>query len=96
MQNINAQLYKDGEWSRLPNTARAKDEPGGRLRGLSRTTLLELGAAGHVKIAAVKKPGSLKAIRLIFLPSLDKYLQSLISDPAPVTFRTKKATRKAS
>jgi hypothetical protein len=95
MQRINAQQYNDGEWSRLPHTARSKDEPGGRLRGLSRATLLELAAAGHVKIAAIRKPGALKAIRLVHLPTLDRYLQSLISGPAPVIPRAKKSRAKS-
>ena len=51
--------------------------PKGRLCGLSRTSLLELHRLGHIKMAVVRKPGSLRGIRLIYLPSLHAYLDEL-------------------
>jgi hypothetical protein len=76
MQNV-PPAYSDGEWGRLPKASHVIGQPGARLRGLSRTTLLELGAAGHIKIIGIRKPGSQKAIRLVHLPTLDQYLASL-------------------
>jgi hypothetical protein len=62
------------EWGRLP-------KPQERLEGLSRTTILELHAQGDVKIAAVRKPGSQKAIRLVHIPSLKAFLETCIEEP---------------
>jgi hypothetical protein len=62
------------EWERLP-----KPGPSHRLMGLSRTTLLELSDAGHIRTVALRKPGRLKGIRLVFMPSLYAYLDSLTS-----------------
>jgi hypothetical protein len=61
------------EWARLP-------KPGERYEGLSRTTILELHAQGDIKIAAVRKPGSQKAIRLVHVPSLKTYLQTCVEE----------------
>jgi hypothetical protein len=58
-------------------------KPHQRLRGLSRTTLLELIELGEIKSAVIRKPGSLKGIRLIFLPSLDSYLDGCFEEPKP-------------
>jgi hypothetical protein len=69
--------YENGEWERLPQVSPVKGQPGGRLRGLSRTTLLELHERGLIKIAAIHKPGAQKAIRLVWMPSLDAYLESI-------------------
>jgi hypothetical protein len=63
-------------WARLPKPGRP-GEPGGRFNGLSRTTLLELSEAGLIKTAVIKKPGALKGIRLVYLPSLYAYLEGL-------------------
>jgi hypothetical protein len=62
------------EWTRLP-------KPEERLEGLSRTTLLELHAQGDITIAAIRKAGSQKAIRLVHIPSLKAYLKTCI-EPA--------------
>jgi hypothetical protein len=51
--------------------------PKGRLCGLSRTTLLELNRLGYIKMAVIRKPGAVKGIRLIYLPSLYAYLDDL-------------------
>jgi hypothetical protein len=58
------------EWGRLP-------KPKDRLFGLSRTTLLELGAAGLIRTVAIRKPGAIKGLRLIYMPSLRAYLERL-------------------
>jgi hypothetical protein len=63
------------EWVRLP-------KPRERYEGLSRTTLLELFEQGDIKIAAVRKPGSQKAIRLVHVPSLKAYLQTCVEEPS--------------
>jgi hypothetical protein len=64
------------EWERMPKPGRP-GQPGGRLMGLSRTTLLELSGAGLIRTVAVRKPGKLKGIRLVYMPSLCSYLDSL-------------------
>jgi hypothetical protein len=76
-KNAAERRYENGEWERLPQVSPVKGQPGGRLRGLSRTTLLELHERKLIKIAAIRKPGAEKAIRLVFLPSLDSYLASI-------------------
>jgi hypothetical protein len=58
------------EWARMPT-------PKGRLCGLSRTTLLELHRLGHIKMAVIRRPGAIKGIRLVYLPSLYAYLDGL-------------------
>ena len=60
------------EWERMP-----KPGPSHRLMGLSRTTLLELSDAGLIRTVAIRKPGKLKGIRLVYMPSLYSYLDSL-------------------
>lgn len=55
------------EWYRLPHPR------GGRLFGLSRTTLTELGQAGEIKTVLLRKRGALRGIRLIHGPSLQSY-----------------------
>gem|GEM_PF-5427895 len=61
--------------------------------GLSRTTLLELHAQGDIKIAAVRKPGSQKAIRLVHMPSLKAYLQTCVEAPSDNPMPGKKDQR---
>jgi hypothetical protein len=56
------------QWVRMP-------KPKGRLLGLSRTTLLELAERREIKIANIRKPGSLKGIRLVWMPSLREFLE---------------------
>jgi hypothetical protein len=70
------------DWKRLP-------KPRERLCDLSRTTLLELHERGEIAVAAIRKPGSQKAIRLVFMPSLISYLQSCIEDSIPKPLKTK-------
>jgi hypothetical protein len=52
-------------------------KPGQRLFGLSRTTLLELSNGRKIRTVAIKKPGAIRGIRLVFMPSLLEYLASL-------------------
>jgi hypothetical protein len=68
------QLLLTEEWTKLP-------KPRERYEGLSRTTLLELWEQGDIKIAAIRKPGSQKAIRLLHVPSLKAYLKTCIEEP---------------
>jgi hypothetical protein len=58
------------EWRRMP-------KPKERLCGLSRTTILELSNAGLIKTVAIRNPGAVKGIRLVFMPSLLEYLEKL-------------------
>jgi hypothetical protein len=52
-------------------------KPKERLCGLSRTTLLELSEAGLIRTVAIRKPHAVKGIRLVYLPSVYAYLDSL-------------------
>lgn len=65
------------EWYRLPHPR------GGRLFGLSRTTLTELGQAGEIKTVLLRKRGALRGIRLIHGPSLQEYLLGKLEVEAP-------------
>jgi hypothetical protein len=58
------------QWRRIP-------KPKDRLYGLSRTTLLELINAGHIRSVVIRKPGAIRGIRLIFMPSLAEFLDNL-------------------
>jgi hypothetical protein len=78
------QQFLTEEWVRLP-------KPFERLEGLSRTTLLELHAQGDVKIAAIRKAWSQKAIRLVHLPSLKAYLETCVEEPRDRPLPGKKA-----
>lgn len=60
---------KPDDWGRMP-------QPGNRLCGLSRTTLLELQDAKKIRSVVLRKPGAVRGIRLIFMPSLYAYLES--------------------
>jgi hypothetical protein len=60
------------DWVRMPR-------PGGRLCGLSRTTLLELESEKKIRSVVLRKPGAVRGIRLIHLPSLHAFLESLES-----------------
>jgi len=64
-------MTTDEDWVRMP-------KPKERLKGLSRTTLLELVGQGHVKSAVIRKGQSRKGIRLIYLPSLLAYLETCV------------------
>jgi hypothetical protein len=65
-------LREQGGWGRLP-------KPGQRRDGLSRTTLLEIiqDPRSGVKSVVIRKPGAIRGIRLIYLPSLHEYLGRL-------------------
>lgn len=62
----------DAEWMRLP-PPRGRD----RLTGLSRTSLIELGERGAIKLIRVRKPNAMRGIVLIEKASLLSYLRSL-------------------
>jgi hypothetical protein len=87
-------VQDSNNWARMPHAAH-KGRPGGRLRGISRTGLLDLGARGLIKIANLRKPGSMKGLRLIFLPSLDAYLEEQAAAAAtpPQAVQQKKGPR---
>jgi hypothetical protein len=61
---------QSSEWVRLP-------KPLGRLEGLSRTSLGELIDSNLVESVTLRQPGAQRGIKLIFLPSLRKYLHDL-------------------
>jgi hypothetical protein len=60
------------DWARLP-------KPGGRLMGLTRTTILEIiqDPQADVRSAVIRKPGRVRGIRLVFMPSLLAHLSRL-------------------
>jgi len=66
------QGLQNEQWVRMP-------KPKGRLLGLSRTTLLELAERREIKIANIRKPGSIKGIRLVWMPSLCDFLERAAS-----------------
>ena len=73
------------DWLRLP-------KPGGRLEGLSRTTLNELsipcavkGFRPPVRSILIKKRGAARGIRLINRQSLYQYLQHLADEQSDET-----------
>jgi hypothetical protein len=61
----------DDDWVRMP-------KPKERLKGLSRSTLFELIEAGYIKSIVLRKGQSKKGIRLLYLPSLLAYFESLL------------------
>jgi hypothetical protein len=84
MQNIQLPPHLQGElWRRFPKPGRP-GQPGGRLEGLSRTTLLELSDKGLIRTVAIRKPGAIKGIRLVYMPSLYSYLENLTTKEASV------------
>ena len=76
MIKVDIPSHLQGEqWARMP-------KPKQRLCGLSRTTILELSAAGLIRTVAIRKPGAVKGIRLVYMPSLLEYLDSLTPEVA--------------
>jgi len=69
--DIPKHLHTD-DWNRMP-------KPGQRLMGLTRTTLLEItqDPQSGVRSAVIRKPGRVRGIRLVFMPSLFAYLNRL-------------------
>lgn len=65
----------DAEWLRLP-------PPRGRCRltGLSRTSLIELGERGAIKLVRVRKPGAMRGIVLVHRESLLDFLAGLTNE----------------
>ena len=64
-------------WIRLP-TKKGEREAN---TGLSRPCLYELINAGKIKSASLKKKGTLKGVRLIWLPSLLEYIEKHVVKP---------------
>lgn len=62
------------DWLRLP-------KPKQRLGGLSRTTWIELLDSGRVKGITLRKKHAQRGIRLIYRPSAEAYLESLLAKP---------------
>ena len=62
----------NSEWCRLP-------KPKSRLMGLSRTTWNELLAGGQVEGITLRKARAKRGIKLIFRPSAEQYLRSLLN-----------------
>jgi hypothetical protein len=62
--------FEGDPWRRMP-------KPKERLYGLSRTTLFELGEANFIRIIRLRKPGAIRGVALIYMPSLHAYLHSL-------------------
>lgn len=56
-------------WKRMP-------KPKQRLCGLSRTTLLELSQAGKIRTVHIRKPGRIRGIRIVYMPSLVAYFET--------------------
>jgi hypothetical protein len=75
LSSVSTQPTPD-DWTRLPSAAKA-GKPGGRLCGLGRTTLMELGLKGCFRMASIKQPGRQRAIHLVHLPTLLAYLESI-------------------
>src|SRR5262245_28989103 len=63
-------------WQRMP-------KPFERLEGLSKTTIFEQVKLGHIKSAHVKAPGAVRGIRLIWMPSLYAWLDSISETQTP-------------
>jgi hypothetical protein len=61
----------DSDWRRLPR-------PKTRLAGLSRTTWNELLDTGLVKGVTIRKRNAQRGIKLIYWPSAEAYLKSLM------------------
>ena len=63
----------DFNWRRLPR-------PKTRLAGLSRTTWNELCDSRKVKFVTIRKPNAQRGIKLIYWPSAEAYLKSMLPD----------------
>lgn len=68
---INSANTENSDWMRLP-------KPKQRLWGLSRSTWNELCDSGKVKFIVLRKRYAQRGIKLIFRPSAEAYLQSLL------------------
>ena len=79
MPNIPEEVLKKAaelaneRWVRLPR-------PGSRFYGMCRSTLDHLCMNGTVRSVVLRKPGAIRGIRLMYLPSLDAYLNQLESE----------------
>jgi hypothetical protein len=64
--------FNPDEYTRLP-----KPGPAGRIYGLSRTTLLEIGERCPGLILTLRQKHAQRGIKLLHLPTLSRYLESL-------------------
>lgn len=62
---------ESSDWMRLP-------KPKQRLWGMSRTTWNELSDTGKVKAITLRKKNAQRGIKLIYRPSAEAYLKSLM------------------
>ena len=56
-------------WMRLPTKA------GDRIEGLSRSHVYTLIEQGVIRSACIRRPGCIKGIRLVYLPSIVEYIE---------------------
>ena len=66
---VNDMNANQERWIRLPTTGRCPD------CGLTRPHFYELIGKGVIKTACLKKPGNLKGVRLVWLPSVLAYIE---------------------
>ncbi len=64
-----ADEHRADAWVRLP-------KPKSRFCGLSRTTILELCETGAVKSTLIRKRHAMRGIRLVYVPSLLRFLDA--------------------
>jgi hypothetical protein len=64
--------FNPNEYTRLP-----KAGPSGRIYGLSRTTLQEIGERCPGLILTLRQKNAQRGIKLLHLPTLSRYLESL-------------------
>jgi hypothetical protein len=64
--------FNPDEYTRLPTIG-----PSGRISGLSRTTLLEIGERCPGLILTLRQKHAQRGIKLLHLPTLARYLESL-------------------
>ena len=69
-----ATVTRYDRWVRVPTEGR---EP---TSGLHRSFIYELISARKIKTASIKKPGALKGVRLIWLPSLMAFIERHVED----------------
>ena len=62
-------------WVRLPTKA------GERIEGLSKSHAYLLIEAGLIRSACIRRPGCIKGIRLVYLPSIIEYIERHVVEP---------------
>ncbi len=69
MTLVMRETLNNPEWARMPRQ-------GERLMGFGRSTLYELASEGSIRTVALKRPGSVRGMRFVYLPSLAALLES--------------------